>query len=177
MSMCNVLAVLGDNEETMWEAFDAAVALADAENARLTLAKTCDDGRAYMWITPFAFGGVYVPPPVDSSAEAARRLAQIAERVPRSTPVTTVVLGNDTQDALLQLLRSGHFGAVVADRDLLRHCRRLRRQCEREEIQAIAVSPRSSVPVAPAAPAPAPAPVASAEKPRVRLRLRAVGRA
>jgi len=140
MSLCNVLAVLGDREDEMWKTFDAAVALADAENARLTLAKTCDEGRAYVWITPFAFGGVYVPPPLDSPAEAAQRLAKVAERVPDTIPVTMQVLGGDTQASLVELLRAGNYGAIVAEQDVLRHCRRLRRQLRRDEIRVVPVS-------------------------------------
>ena len=71
MSMCNVLGVLGDNEDQVRATLEAAIALADAENARLTLVKTCDDGRAYVWITPFAYGGAYVPPPIDTPARVA----------------------------------------------------------------------------------------------------------
>jgi hypothetical protein len=139
MSMCNVLGVLGDSEDEMWETLDAAVALADAENARLTLVKTCDDGRTYVWVTPFAFGGAYVPPPVDSPTEAARILARAVEFVPARIPVTTLVLDTDTQRSLLKLLRDGHYGAVVAEEYLLAHCRRLRRELRREQIREVPI--------------------------------------
>jgi hypothetical protein len=139
MSMCNVIGVLGDDEDEVWDTFRTAVDLADVERARLTLTKTCDDGRSYVWVTPFAFGGAYVPPPLDSPYEAERILARIAEFVPGSIPVTTHVLGPNTQEALVKLLRSGHYNALVASQDLLGHCRRLRRELRRQEIQTITV--------------------------------------
>jgi hypothetical protein len=142
MSMCNVLGVLGDNEDQIRATLEAAIALADAENARLTLVKTCDDGRAYVWITPFAYGGAYVPPPIDTPAEAARLLARVAEFVPETIPVTTLVLGHDTQGSLVKLVRAGNYGAVVADKQLLAHCRRLRRELRREGIREVPVTLR-----------------------------------
>lgn len=140
MSMCNVLGVLGDAEDRAWAILNAAIALADAENARLTLVKTCDGGRSFVWVTPFAYGGAYVPPPLDSPADAARLLARVAEFVPGTIPVTTLVLGPDTQRSLLRLLRAGNFGAVVADQQLLSHCRRLRRELLREGIREVPVA-------------------------------------
>lgn len=140
MSMCNVIGVLGDREETMWETFRTAVALAEAEHARLTLVKTCESGRTYVWIAPFAVGGAYVPPPLDSPADACKLLAHVAEAVPDGISVTTLVLGPDTQNALLKLLRERPYGAVVADVDLLKHCRRLRRQLRRDETLVVPVS-------------------------------------
>jgi hypothetical protein len=139
MSMCNVLGVFGDGEDQTWATLNASIALADAENARLTLVKTCDGGRSYVWITPFAYGGAYVPPPLDSPADAARLLARVAEFVPGTIPLTTLVLGPDTQRSLVRLLRAGNFGALVADRQLLLHCRRLRRELRREGIREVPV--------------------------------------
>ena len=139
MSMCNVIGVLGDDENEIWDTFRAAVDLADAERSRLTLAKTCDDGRAYVWVTPFAFGGAYVPPPIDSPVTAERALVRIAESVPNSIPLTTQVLGANTQESLLKLLRCGNYNALVASESLLKHCRRLRRELRRQEIQTVSV--------------------------------------
>ena len=145
MSMCNVLGVLGDSEDQAWATLNAAISLADEENARLTLVKTCDCGRSYVWITPFAYGGAYVPPPVDSPAEAARLLARVAEFVPGTISLTTLVLGPDTQRSLVRLLRAGNYGAVVADKQLLAHCRRLRRELQREGIREVPVTLRVPV--------------------------------
>ncbi len=115
----------------------AAVTLADSERSRLTLVKTCAAGRAYSWVAPFAAGGAYLPPEMDSPEEAGRILSSLAEQVPNSIPLTMLVLGSDTQASILQLLRSGCYDAVVAERDLLSHCRRLRRQLHRDEVQIV----------------------------------------
>ncbi len=78
----------------------AAISLAEREHARLTLAKTCASARTYVWVTPFAVGGGYVPPALASPDEASRILSAAVERVPESIPVTTLVLGPDTKRAL-----------------------------------------------------------------------------
>ena len=124
----------------MWETFRTAVTLADTEHAKLTLVKTCAGGRAYVWVAPFAVGGAYLSPELDSPEEAARVLARATEQVPDSIPVTTLVLGADTQDSLRKLLQSGRYDAVVADSSLLSHCWRLRRQLRRDEVVTIPVS-------------------------------------
>jgi len=124
----------------MWETFRTAVALADAEHARLTMVKTCAGGRAYVWVAPFAVGGAYLSPELDSPEEAARILAGATEQVPDSIPVTTLVLGTDTQDSLRKLLHSGNYDAVVAEASLLSHCWRLRRQLRRDDVVTIPVS-------------------------------------
>ncbi len=140
MSMCNVIGVLGDHEEQMWETFSLAVDLAEREHARLTLVKTCDDAHTYVWVTPFALGGGYVPPTIESPDRAAKILAGVAAQVPDSIPLTTVLLGPDTQKSLLKLLREGHYGALVATDDLIRRCRRLRRQLQDDEIRTVSVT-------------------------------------
>ena len=101
--VCHVLAVLGDGKESIEATFAAAVDVADRANARLTLVKTCDPGRAYVWAVPFAVGGAYLPPEMESPEEAARLLARLAERVPASIPLTTLVLGSDSQAALQKI--------------------------------------------------------------------------
>ena len=138
--ICNVLAVLGDGEESIRATFRAAVELADAGNARLTLVKTCEPGRAYVWIAPFAVGAAYMPPELESPDEAARLLSRVAEEVPESIPVTTLVLTADTQASLLKLLRERHFGAIVADADLFSSWWRLRRQLRREHLETVLVN-------------------------------------
>lgn len=136
--MCNILAVLGDREDAAWQTLDAAIELADREHARLTVAKTCGDGHAYVWIAPFAVGGAYIPAPFDSPEEAGERLARMVERVPSSIPVTTVVLCAQTQASLVALLRAGYYSAIIAQPALLAG-RRLRRQLRRDEVIAIPV--------------------------------------
>jgi hypothetical protein len=138
--VCQVLAVLGDGEESMRATLQAAIALADSERSRLTLVKTCAAGRAYTWVAPFAVGGAYLPPEMDSPEEAGRILSSLAEQVPNSIPLTMLVLGSDTQASILQLLRAGYYDAVVAERGLLSHCRRLRRQLHRDEVQIVDIT-------------------------------------
>ncbi len=120
--------------------FRAAVDLADRANARLTLVKTCDEGRAYVWVAPFAVGAAYLPPEFESPDEAARLLAQLAEEVPGSIPLTTLVLTCDAQRLMLKLLCERHFGAVVAEKDQLARWRRVRRQLQREHVQTVLIS-------------------------------------
>lgn len=122
----------------MWRTFWAALELAESRRARLTLAKTCDGGRAYVWVAPFAVGGAYLPPELESPEQAARELARVVEQVPSSVPVTTIVLGADAPVSLLRLLRSGNYGAVVADRQLLGRCWRVRRQLRRDGLLTVA---------------------------------------
>jgi hypothetical protein len=135
-----VLAVLGDGEESMQATCRAAIELAESSNARLTLVRTCEPGRAYVWVAPFAAGGAYLPPEVESPEEAARQLASFVELVPSSIPVTTLVVSSDPQKCLLKLLRERHFGAVVVDASLLSRWRRLRRQLRLEQLQMVLIT-------------------------------------
>jgi hypothetical protein len=134
-----VLAILGDGEDSMQATCRAAIDLAESTNARLTVVRTCEQGRAYVWIAPFAVGAAYLPPEVESPEEAARQLARFVDQVPNSIPVTTLVLTSDTQTCLLKLLGERHFGAIVADASLLSRWRRLRREVEREHLQTVLV--------------------------------------
>src|SRR5579875_2081498 len=88
--VCNVLAVLGDGDAVMQATCSAAIELAQAHNACLTLVRTCEPGRAYVWAAPFAVGAAYLPPEVESPAEAARQLARFVDQVPDSVSVTTL---------------------------------------------------------------------------------------
>lgn len=117
-----------------------AVELADTRNARLTLVKTCEQGRAYVWVAPFAVGSAYLPAELESPEEAARILARLAAQVPATIPLTTLVLTGATQTSLLKLLGQAHFGAIVADADLLSHCRRLRAQLRRDQFYTILIT-------------------------------------
>jgi hypothetical protein len=135
-----VLAVLGDGEESMRATCSAAIDLAESANARLTLVRTCEPGRAYVWIAPFAVGAAYLPPEVESPDEAARQLARIVEQVPNWIPVTSLVLTSDSQACVLKLLHEHHFGAIVADADVLSRWRRLRREVQREHLQTVLIA-------------------------------------
>lgn len=119
----------------------AAIDLADSSNSRLTLVKTCENGRAYVWVAPFAVGAAYLPPELASPDEACQVLSRLVAEVPDSIPVTMHVLPADSQTALLKLLRERHFGAVVIDKDQLFHWGRVRRHLRREELQTILIGP------------------------------------
>lgn len=137
--ICNVLAVIGDGEESIRATLAAAVELAEVANARLTLVKACEQGGTYVWIAPFAVGAAYMPPPLESPEDASRLLARVAEDVPASIPLTTLVLTADPQTSLLRLLRAGNFGAIVADGDLLSHWWRLRRHLRHEQLRTVLI--------------------------------------
>ncbi len=137
MSMCDVLAVLEDAESQLWKTLEAAVDLAAMENARLTLAKTAAEGLTSMWLSPFAFGGAYLPPLTDPDIEAERLLAKVAESVPVWLPVTTVTLRRDNQESLRRLIRRSRFGAVVAGPKLFKQYPRFARDLRRAGIRTV----------------------------------------
>ncbi|HZE05262.1 MAG TPA: hypothetical protein VE127_08570, partial [Solirubrobacteraceae bacterium] len=61
MCVKHVLAVLEDGESRLWSALDRAIELADAEHARLTLAKTTDPGWLMRWFAPAGLHAMCVP--------------------------------------------------------------------------------------------------------------------
>jgi hypothetical protein len=140
MSMRNVVGVLEDEPDRLWSTFASAVELADRERARLTLVKTLETGRAYVWCVPFGAGSVYLPPDEDPGVHAGRLLARAAEFVPMEIPVTTLVLGLDTERDLRRLISRGDYDAVVANERFLRHRRKLRRDCRRAVVEIVAVA-------------------------------------
>lgn len=150
MSMCDVLAVLEDDEPQIWSTFDAAVDLAISENSRLTLAKTTREPFTAVWLSPFAYGGVYVPLSLDPDAEAERVLANVAESVPMSLPVTTMKLGRDNQDALRRLIRTSRFEAVVVGPKLFKQYPRFARDVRRARIVAVIADSAAHSPRRPA---------------------------
>lgn len=125
----------------MHATLNAAIELAERANARLTLVKTCENGRAYVWVAPFAVGAAYLPPELESPDEACQVLSRLVSEVPDSIPVTMCVLTSDSQASLLKILHERHFGAVVLDKDQLAHWGRVRRQLRREQLQVVLISP------------------------------------
>jgi hypothetical protein len=134
----HVLAVLGDEQKDLWMTFDRAVALADAGNARLTLAKTTDPGRVVRWFAPASWSSMMVSP-ADLQFEriAGDMLARAVEFVPVWMPVTTVLLGLPTLRALRDLTRRGRYDALVCGDALLTHSPRLRRDLRRNDVDTV----------------------------------------
>ena len=142
--VCNVLAVLSDGEDSMRATLNAAIDLAQRTNSRLTLVKTCEQGRSYVWVAPFAVGAAYLPPENDSPEDACKVLSRLVTEVPDAIPVTMHVLPEDSQTTVLKLLEERHFGAVVVDKDQLFHWGRVRRRLRHEPLQTVLVDPTIS---------------------------------
>ena len=142
-SFRHVLALLGDDAQAMWEVLDRAVELAEAEHARLTLATPADPGVMVSLLCPLAGVALYTLPPTEAELQAGAgdRLAQAAEFVPVSIPLTTVVLKGDTTLALRRLVESGCHDLLVAHDELLAHNRRLRRAIRKLGIPTLTVPP------------------------------------
>ncbi len=135
--MFDVLAVVGEDSPQTQATLCAAVELAERENARLTLARTRVTVGAYAWAMPF--GPAYGDPCVESPEQACLAVARIARGVPPGTPLTTLVLDQTPQKALVKLVAGGNFGAVVAEPRLLTRCRRLRRLLAQMGVLAVPV--------------------------------------
>jgi hypothetical protein len=140
-SFRHLLVVIGDEQDEMWALLDRAVELADAEHARLTLAKTCGPGRVAMCLCSFA--ALACAPPVRAEQlqlEASRRLAQAAEFVPAAIPLCTLVLGTDTPRSLRRLVQTGSYDLIVASQCELRRDHGLRRAIRKLGIAALMVT-------------------------------------
>ncbi|HWE11242.1 MAG TPA: hypothetical protein VG325_17970 [Solirubrobacteraceae bacterium] len=143
MSAHHVLGVLEDDEERLWATLDQAIALADVEHARLTLAKTTDPGWILRWFGPAALNAMCVSSDaLDFRTSASHKLARAAEFVPACVPVTTQLLGESTPSALLELVRRGPYDVVVVTDALFGRRRRLRCELEREDVRLVVVPGR-----------------------------------
>jgi hypothetical protein len=141
-SFRHVLAVLDDDAQGACGVLDRAVELADAEHARLTLAKTSNPG--WWWVCLGGFGALTCSVPLtDAELQegAGHQLARAAEFVPASIPLTTVVLGRDTARALRRLTEGACYDLLVVSDRLLAHSRKLRRAAGRLGISTLTVSP------------------------------------
>lgn len=159
MSAQHVVGVLEDDEERLWATLPEAIALADAERARLTLAKTTDPGLLLRWFGPAALNAMCLSSDLlDFRMSASHKLARAAEFVPAWVPVTTLLLGENTTSALTELLTGGLYDVVVATDSLLARSRRLRCELKRLEIRTVCVparpASRPGVPAGEADPAP-----------------------
>jgi hypothetical protein len=143
VSAHHVLGILEDDEERLWATLHQAIAIADVERARLTLAKTTDPGLLLRWFGPAALNAMCVSSDLlDFHTTASHKVARAAEFVPAWVPVTTLLLGESTASALTELLTGGLYDVVVATDALLAHSRRLRCQLKRLELRTVPVPVR-----------------------------------
>jgi hypothetical protein len=144
-SFRHVLALLDDDETAMWTVLDRAIELAEAENARLTIAKTTDPGWIVRWFGPLAVlsrcGTVVVP---DTQLQCSA-LDRASEYVPASIPLTRVLLGPDTACALRRLAEPADYDLLVVKESLVAHDRALRREIRRLGLCALTVTPQEDV--------------------------------
>jgi len=140
MSIQHVLGVLEDDDRRLWAAFGRALELAEAEHARLTLAKTTDPGRLMRWFAPAALQSASLAiEDFEGWRAADYALARVLEFVPAEIPVTTVLLGHNTAGSLLALVRRSSFDCLVMS-DRLGQCRRLRRALLTLEVKTVLTS-------------------------------------
>lgn len=143
MSAQQVLAVLEDDEQRLWATLEQAIAVAEVEYARLTLAKTTDPGWLMRWFAPAALNAMCVSSEeLDFRTGASHKLARAAEFVPGCVPVTTVLLGESTATALAEILGRGRHDVVVMSDALHAHCRRLRCVLKTHGVRTVLVPTR-----------------------------------
>jgi nucleotide-binding universal stress UspA family protein len=138
-SFRHVLALLDDSDESS-AVLERAVELADAENARLTLAKFAPSETLVVCV---AMAPLACAVPVAEEvlqAEACRRLADAAELVPASIPLTTVLLRPDAVASLRETVERGGHDLLVATRRTLDRSRKLRRAIRDLGISTLTVS-------------------------------------
>src|SRR3954452_20603121 len=107
MSLHHVLGILESDENRLWTVLDRAVALAEAEGADLTLAKTSDTGRIMRCLETLVRRSVMSRARPETQPGEVDRLARAAEFVPGSLSIKTLVLGPDTRSALRELVGCG----------------------------------------------------------------------
>jgi len=143
VSAHRVLGVLEDDEQRLWATLEQAIAVAEAEHARLTLAKTTDPGWLMRWFAPAALNAMCVSSQeLDFRTAASHKLARAAEFVPGCVPVTTVLLGESTTNALTGLIVRGSHDVVVMSDAMHAHCRRLRCALKTHGIRTVLVPSR-----------------------------------
>jgi hypothetical protein len=143
VSAYHVLGVLEDDDQRLWATLEQAIAVAEAEYARLTLAKTTDPGWLMRWFAPAALNAMCVSSEeLDFRTAASHKLARAAEFVPGCVPVTTMLLGDSTATALAELIARGPHDVVVMSDVMHAHCRRLRCALKTHDIRAVLVPSR-----------------------------------
>ncbi len=149
MSAQQVLGLLEDDERRLWATLEQAIAVAEAEYSRLTLAKTTDPGWLMRWFAPAALNAMCVSSEeLDFRTAASHKLARAAEFVPGCVPVTTVLLGDSTVTAVGDLLGRGRHDVVVVSDFLHAHCRRLRCVLKTHGVRTVLVPTRDLPPKA-----------------------------
>ncbi len=140
-SFRHVLALLPDNEQDLCAVLERAVELAEAEHARLTLAKTSDPGTLMRWLSPLVPLSRVAPlPDPDCKRMACRLLTRAAQAVPQTVPVSTMVLGSDTPKAVRELAATGTYDLLVLAAPQLKHAPKLRRELRRLGLCMLAVT-------------------------------------
>ncbi len=140
-NLLSILALLDHDEQGIWSVLDRAVELAQAERARLTLAKTTDPGTLVKWFAPLAVLSRAAPvTEPDMQAFAFGQLARAAEFVPADVCVETVLLGADTIASLRRLTSARAYDIVVCADRLLGRSRALRRELARLGLSTLAVA-------------------------------------
>jgi hypothetical protein len=141
----HVLALLDDDEAAMWSVLDRAIELAEAENARLTIAKTTDPGWVVRWFGPLAVmarcGPVIAP---DNEIQCCA-LDRASEYVPPSIPLTRVLLGPDTACALRRLAQHADHDLLVVKESLIAHDRALRKEIRKLGLSTLTVTTQEVV--------------------------------
>jgi hypothetical protein len=126
----------------MWGVLERAIELAEAEHARLALAKTTDPGWLVRWFGPLAAASRGAAM-ITLDAEHQQRLLDCASaHVPASIPLTRVLLGPDTACAIRRLAEHACFDLLVTD-EVAARSRRLRREIRRLELCTLAICPDS----------------------------------
>src|SRR5258707_12251028 len=104
-SFRHVLAILDGEPEDYRHVIARAVELADAEHARLTLAKTRGPAWLAHGVRVFPLGAV--PPPVDLGPHARDVLPRTAELIPETVSLSSLLLRDDGCLSLRRLLGGG----------------------------------------------------------------------
>jgi hypothetical protein len=141
-SFHHVLVLLDDDEASMWAVLDRAIELAEAERARLTIAKTTDPGWIVRWFGPLTVlsrCGPMIEPSTDAQCAA---LDRASSYVPPQIPLTRVLLGSDTVCALRGLAKRSSYDLLVLRESLLARNRSLRREIRRLGLCTLTVCTR-----------------------------------
>lgn len=138
----NVVALLGCERRHVLPTVERAVALADRESARLMLVTSMADYARWMWMTWVAvsLGAIFpaMPEPADCLAEQV--LAETVKLVPAWIPVTTQVIGPNTERELRRLIDNVYCDAIVATARTLARMRALTAELHEHGISVVPVA-------------------------------------